>query len=147
MAMTIHQRESDGIVILDLQGRLVMGSEVGDVRRRFELLAAPGETRVILNLAKVDFIDSTGLGTLVVGHSLMRDAGGAMKLLSVSKRTMELLVLSKLTTIFELFDDEQAAIDSFFPDREVTRFDILEFVKSQEGEEQHLGSEPAKNTE
>lgn len=65
-----------------------------------------------------------------------------MKLLHLSKRSAELLILTKLSTVFEMFDDEQAAVNSFFPGREVRRFDILEFVKSQEKKpQQHLGAD------
>jgi len=141
MPLEVHEREADGILILDLNGRLVMGTEVGDARRHFDRIAQGGNPRVILNLARLDYIDSTGLGTLVIGHSAIEDAGGAMKLLNLSKRNIELLVLSKLTTIFEIFDEEQAAIDSFFPGREVKRFDILEFVKSHQADKQLKRSE------
>jgi len=134
MALEVQQREVEGITVVDLQGRIVVGSEATDLRRHFTQLIDAGKVRTILNLKKVDYIDSTGLGTLVIGHSLNQKAGGAMKLLHVPKRSAQLLILTKLTTVFEIFDDEQAAINSFFPDREVKRFDILEFVKSQEGE-------------
>ncbi|MBV9403720.1 MAG: STAS domain-containing protein [Acidobacteriaceae bacterium] len=149
MALEVSSREVEEIVILDLQGRIVVGPEASDLRRKFTQLAEQAKTRVILNLKKVDYIDSTGLGTLVIGHSVNEKAGGAMKLLHVPKRSAQLLILTKLTTVFEVFDDEQAAINSFFPDREVRRFDILEFVKSQEGEKQQFGelSEQPKASE
>lgn len=140
MPLEVQQRSIDGVIILDLDGRLVLGREATDARARFAEVAAAGDKNLIINLEKVAFIDSTGLGTLVVGHSNMRDAGGAMKLLNLSKRNLELMVLSKLSTVFEIFEDEQAAINSFYPGREVKPFDILEFVKSQEGEKEHLGA-------
>ncbi len=134
MPLEVHRREVESVVILDLQGRLVVGGEATDLRRRFTQLVDQQAMKVILNLKQVDFIDSTGLGTLVIGHSLIEKSGGAMKLLHVTRRNIQLLILTKLSTVFEIFDDEQAAINSFFPDREVKRFDILEFVKSQEPE-------------
>ena len=139
MPLEMPQREVEGILILDLHGRIVVGSEASDLRRKFTQLAEQGQIKVIVNLKKVDYIDSTGLGTLVIGHSVNEKAGGAMKLLHVPKRSAQLLILTKLTTVFEVFDDEQAAINSFFPDREVKHLDILEFVKSQEAEKHHLG--------
>lgn len=139
MPLEAPQREVEGIVILDLQGRIVVGPEATELRRKFTQLAEEGKNNVIVNLKKVDYIDSTGLGTLVIGHSLNDKAGGAMKLLNVPKRSAQLLILTKLSTVFQIFDDEQAAINSFFPDRDVKRFDILEFVKSHEGEKQELG--------
>lgn len=144
MAFEARPRDAEGILILDLKGRLVMGPEATDFRSALQAAAERGETRVILNLKEVDYIDSTGLGTLVSGHSLFEQAGGAMKLLNASKRSAELLVLTKLSTVFEMFDDEQTAINSFFPGREVRRFDILEFVKSLEEEPQRLGEEPSE---
>lgn len=126
-------------MILDLDGRLVMGPEATDLRRRLSQLVDQGSKKIILNLKDVSFVDSTGLGMLVIGHSTVQQAAGAMKLLHLTKRNVQLLLLTKLSTVFEIFDDEQAAINSFFPDREVKRFDILEFVQSHEGEKQTLG--------
>ena len=144
MPLEVQQREVEGITILDLRGRLVVGPEATDLRRKFAQLIDQGKLNTILNLKHVDYIDSTGLGTLVIGHSINQKAGGAMKLLNVSKRGAQLMILTKLTTVFEIFDDEQAAINSFFPDREVKRFDILQFVKSQEGDKQDFGAGSAE---
>ena len=141
MALEVHQRDVENILILDLHGRLIAGAESTDVRRTFAALTSEGKVNVILNLKDVHYIDSTGLGTLVIGHSIFEKAGGVMKLLHLSKRSAELLILTKLSTVFEMFDDEQAAINSFFADREVRHFDILEFVKGQQKEGQHLGAD------
>lgn len=138
MPLEVHQREVDGIVILDLSGRLILSPEATDLRRKIARLVEDGKKNAILNLKEVAFIDSSGLGYLVVAHSTFEDAGGAMKLLHLSKRSAELLILTKLTTVFEIFDQEQDAINSFFPDREVKHFDILEFVKSQDNSKKHL---------
>jgi anti-sigma B factor antagonist len=142
----MHEKELDGIQILDLQGRIVAGSEASELRDRLTALASEHKTKVILNMQDVRFIDSSGLGILVVGHSLIKAADGALKLLQLSKRSAQLLILTKLTTVFEIYDDEQSAINSFFPDREVKRFDILEFVNSQGDETQPLGSGPPGQT-
>ncbi|HXE05171.1 MAG TPA: STAS domain-containing protein [Bryobacteraceae bacterium] len=130
--MNIAQRDVEGITILDLDGRLVAGSDSSSLRERVVELADRKRLNIILNLKRVEFIDSTGLGTMVMCFTGIQKQGGALKLLNLSKRHIELLVLTKLTTIFEVFDDEQDAINSFFPDREVRHFDILNFVKSQE---------------
>lgn len=141
MALEVQEREVEGITVLDLRGRLVVGPEATDLRRKFTQLLDQDKKNTILNLKQVDYIDSTGLGTLVIGHSINEKTGGSMKLLNVSKRGAQLLILTKLTTVFEIFDDEQAAINSFFPGREIKRFDILDFVKTHESEKQHLGTE------
>ena len=134
MSLSINEREVEGIWIFDLDGRLVAGPDEVALRERFTNLDASGRKNVILNLKKVDYIDSTGLGTLVVSHSRCKRAGGALKLVNLSKRSAELLILTKLSTIFDMFSDEQAAINSFFPEREVKPFDILEFVRGHREE-------------
>ncbi len=131
MSLEIEQREREGIVILDLKGRLVVGEAVASLRERIAELSRQGANNSILNLAGVDYIDSTGLGGLVISYTSIRKAGGALKLLNLSRRNIELLILTKLTTVFEIFDDEQDAVNSFFPNREIRRFDILDFVRQQ----------------
>lgn len=131
MALIIREREKEGIRILDLKGRLTVGEEVALLRERLREEAAAGHKQVILNLEEVDYIDSTGLGSLVICYTSLQKAGGALKLLNVNRRNIELLVLTKLTTVFELFNDEQDAVNSFFPGRQIRRFDILSFLQSQ----------------
>lgn len=140
MPLDIRQREMEGILILDLNGRIVAGPDAADFRRMVTSLIERGTKNMILNLKEVDYIDSTGLGSLVIVHSSLAKAGGAMKLLNIPKRSAELLVLTKLSTVFEIFNEEQAAINSFFPDREVRKFDILEFVQSREKKPEGLGA-------
>jgi anti-sigma B factor antagonist len=133
MSLQIERREREGIVILDLKGPLALGQ--GDVELRDQLpdLHRPGNVNIVLNLKEVTHIDSTGLGTLVFGLARLRKAGGRLALLNLNRSHMELLLLTKLATVFELFDDEQEAVNSFFPDRKIRRFDILDFVRREEG--------------
>ena len=135
MDLKIQQREVDGILIMEMEGRLVLGNHLTDVQETITGNIHRGNVRQILNLRQVSTIDSSGLGTLVLVHTNVENAGGALKLLHLSKRHLELMILTKLTGVFEIFDSEQDAINSFYPEREVRRFDILEFVKSQEGTE------------
>jgi anti-sigma B factor antagonist len=134
MALEIHEREREGIVILDLEGRITAGEEASLLRDTLRRLAEGGHNRIILNLEKVDYIDSTGLGALVMGYTTLRKAGGTLKLLNLSRRNIELIVFTKLETVFEIFDDELDAVNSFFPGRSVRRFDILSFVQQQSRE-------------
>jgi len=134
MALVIHEREVEGILILDLQGRLVAGDAAGALRERGNQAAKAEGRNMVLNMRGVDYIDSSGLGTLVAAHSTLGKAGGGMALMNLSKRSAELLILTKLATVFRIFDDEKAAVDSFFPNREVRRFDILDFVKNADKE-------------
>jgi anti-sigma B factor antagonist len=131
MALEIEQREREGIVIFDVHGKLVVGEASSELREKIRELCAAGSKNIILNLAGVDYIDSTGLGGLVISYTNLKKNGGALKLLNLSRRNIELLVLTKLTTVFEIFDHEQDAVNSFFPNREIKRFDILDFVQQQ----------------
>jgi anti-sigma B factor antagonist len=129
MSLDIRQREREGVYLLDMAGRITAGEEATTLRERLRSMAEAGQTRVALNLQEVDYIDSTGLGGLVICYTTLRKAGGALKLLNLSRRNIELLVLTKLATVFEIFTDEQDAVNSFFPDREIKKFDILSFVQ------------------
>jgi anti-sigma B factor antagonist len=131
MALDIQRREREDITVLDLVGRITVGEEAGALRDTLRELAAGGVRNVILNLAGVDYIDSTGLGALVVCFTSLGKQGGQLKLENLNRRTIELLLFTKLTTVFEIFGDEQDAVNSFFPDRLIKRFDILTFVNEQ----------------
>jgi anti-sigma B factor antagonist len=136
MSLQVQRREVEGIALLSLAGRLVLGDETATLRDTLAALIADAITRVILDLKALTFIDSTGLGILVAAHTIFEKAGGGLRLLHLTQRHIQLLVLTKLTAIFRVFDDEQGAIDSFFPDRRLRSFDILEFVRSQAKETQ-----------
>jgi len=129
--LEIQRREREGIAILDLNGRLIVGEPCTLLREKITEEVANGVTNIILNLKDVDFIDSTGLGSMVICYTTLQKAKGKTKLLSLNRRNIELLLLTKLSTVFELFNEEQQAVNSFFPEREIKHFDILSFVKEQ----------------
>jgi anti-sigma B factor antagonist len=130
MALEIRRREKEGITILDLKGRLVVG-DASLLREKVNEEAAAGHIQIVLNLADVDYIDSTGLGTMVICFTSLQKASGALKLCNLNRRNIELLLLTKLSTVFHIFGEEQEAINSFFPEREIKHFDILSFVQQQ----------------
>ena len=134
MSFEIRPREVEGIPIFDLHGRLVLGPPTAALQEGINGILAAGGNRLVLDFAAAPFMDSSGLGVLVAAHSAFEKVQGAVKLMCLSQRHLELLVLTKLNAIFEVFDDERAAIDSFFPGRTPRRFDILEFVRSIESE-------------
>ncbi|MCZ2077095.1 MAG: STAS domain-containing protein [Bryobacteraceae bacterium] len=134
MSLEIEQREKEGITILDIKGRLTVGEPASQLREKLKSMAASGVRSVVLNMKGVDYIDSTGLGTLVICYTTFQKAQGHLKLLNVSRRNIELLVLTKLETVFEVFADEQDAVNSFFPNREIRRFDILTFIQQHKQE-------------
>jgi anti-sigma B factor antagonist len=131
MSLEIANREREGIAILDLKGRITMGDELTRFRQSVQSLTQNAGQKIILNMEGVDYIDSTGLGAVVMCSTAARKSGGVAKLLNLNKRNIELLVTTKLATIFEIFTDEQDAVNSFFPGREIKGFDILQFVKAQ----------------
>ena len=130
MPLLINKREREGIRIYDLKGRLIAGEEAAAFRKILDELSLLKESKAILNLQEVAYIDSTGLGALVMAATELKKSAGTTKLLHVNRRNIELLVLTKIDTMFEVFDDEVEAVNSFFPGREIRKFDILSFVQS-----------------
>jgi anti-sigma B factor antagonist len=134
MSLSLERRDREGIAIFDLKGRIVMGPEASEFRDTVMPLAGSPESRIILNMVEVAYIDSTGLGALVYLAGTARKSKSLIRLLSMNRRNLELLITTKLETIFEHFSEEQDAVNSFFPDRAVKKFDILSFVQEQETE-------------
>ncbi len=135
MALDIHAHDREGITVLDLKGRIVVGPEASALREEVTQLSAAGQRNLVLNMEHVDFIDSTGLGALVICATSLRKNGGNMKLVNLNRRNIELLVMTKLATVFEIFTDEMDAVSSYYPDRKIKSFDILSFVQQMKKEE------------
>lgn len=131
MSLQIKEQEREGVTILQADGRIT-AKEAGDFRASITRLLAAKKTQVVLDLATTDYLDSTGLGAMVICYNQLKQAGGSLKLLHVNRRNVELLALTKLHTVFEAFTEEQDAVNSFFPGREIKRFDILSFVREQQ---------------
>ena len=134
MALDIQQKVREGVTVLALKGRITVGPEAGALRDKVSELTAAGERNLVLDMARVDYIDSTGLGALVMIATSLRKGGGNVKLLNLNRRNIELLVMTKLATVFEIFSDEQDAVNSFYPDRKIKTFDLLNFVESMKKE-------------
>jgi anti-sigma B factor antagonist len=109
MSLTINSRASGDVNVIDCKGRIVFGDEASQLREK-QLVA---NSRVVLNLADVNYIDSGGIGTLVSLFTSARNAGGDIKLLHLTKRVGDLLQITKLITVFESYDDEQKAVSAF----------------------------------
>ena len=133
MALEIGEHQREGVTVLALKGRITVG-EVTPVRDKISALVAAGQTQIVLDLQNVDYIDSTGLGNLVISYTQVKKVGGGLKLLHLNKRNVELLALTRLHTIFEVFAEETDAVNSFFPGREIKHFDILSFVQQHRDE-------------
>jgi anti-sigma B factor antagonist len=111
--MTITTREVSHVTILDITGRITLGDETGKLRDAIRNLIATDKKKIVLNLAQVDYIDSSGVGELVSSFTTVRNSGGELKLLSLSKKVSDILQVTKLYTVFDIKDDEFTAIKSF----------------------------------
>ena len=134
MSLNIKAHLREGILVLSADGRIT-AQESGTLRTAMDEAMAQRQIRVVLDLGPTDYIDSTGLGAMVISYNRLKEAGGALKLMKVNRRNVELLALTKLHTVFEVFTEEQDAVNSFFPGREVQHFDILKFVREQQAQE------------
>jgi anti-sigma B factor antagonist len=131
MALAVEEREYQGVLILALVGDLTMGPEDMVFRTVLRKCRGAGTIQIILDCSRLENMDSVGLGTLVFCHLALRRARGKVVLLNIARTQMHLFVLAKLETIFDVFANEQDAVNSFFPDRAVRHYDILKFVEKQ----------------
>ncbi|MGE5569015.1 MAG: STAS domain-containing protein [Rhodospirillales bacterium] len=115
MSLKISVRQVGSVAVLDLSGRITLGEASGSLRDTIKDLLSKGQKNVILNLADVSYIDSSGLGELVGGFATVSNRGGSLKLLNVQQRVDELMQITKLYSVFEAFTDEAAAVQSFQP--------------------------------
>jgi anti-sigma B factor antagonist len=107
------EKESEGVTILELDGRSVLGEESNAFRERVKTLLAAGKTKIVLNMGNVTYIDSAGLGTLVASHQSARTQGATLKLSHLGSKFMELLQVTKLLTVFDVYPTEAEAVRSF----------------------------------
>ena len=109
--LTTHQKGE--VIVVVATGKLTMGEGASTLRTKIRELVASGSRRIVLNMADVSYMDSSGLGELIGAHTTVVTAGGEIKLLNLAKRVHDLLKLTKLYTVFEAFEDEASAVDSF----------------------------------
>jgi anti-sigma B factor antagonist len=112
MSLKISERKTDGVLVLMCNGRVVFGEEATALRDKVKAVL-PEYKNIVLNLGGVSYIDSGGLGVLVSLYTSARAAGGNIKLANLTQRVGDLLQITKLLTIFETFEGEQKAVDSF----------------------------------
>jgi anti-sigma B factor antagonist len=113
MSLKINVRESGNVVILDLNGRITIGEEAASLRDTIKEHLDSGQKNILLNLAGVSYLDSTGLGQFVGSFATVTSRGGQLKLLNLQKKLQELLQITKLITVFETYTNESAAVRSF----------------------------------
>src|SRR5262245_16137406 len=110
MSMLLKPRRLDDVVVLDLSGRITIGEGTLILRDSIKKLLDDGDRKFLLNLADVDYIDSSGLGELVTSFTTVRNQNGRLKLLNLTRRVRDLLQITKLLTVFETFDNEAEAL-------------------------------------
>ena len=113
MTMKTSTRQVDGVTIVDLSGRITLGEGSVVLRDLVRELLGKGNKKILLNLGEVTYIDSSGIGELVSAFTSVRNGGGELKLLNLTKKVHDLLQITKLYTVFDIKDDETAAVKSF----------------------------------
>jgi anti-sigma B factor antagonist len=113
MSLKINFRETADAVILDLSGRITLGPPLAELRDSIRESVAGDRKSILLNLADVSYIDSSGLGQLIASYATITNRGGQMKLLNLQQKVDDLLQVTKLVTVFETYTNEQAALRSF----------------------------------
>jgi len=120
VSIDFSTRQSDGITIVDLKGRITLGEGSVTLRDTVHDLLSKGQKRILLNLGEVNYIDSSGIGELVSAFTAAKKQGGEVKLLNLSKRVHDLLQITKLYTVFDVKDDEALAVESFSAPRAIS---------------------------
>jgi anti-sigma B factor antagonist len=112
MSMLLKPRRLDDVVVLDLSGRITIGEGTVILRDTIRRMLDAGDRKFLLNLANCDYIDSSGLGELVTSFTTVRNSGGELKLVNLTRRVQDLLQITKLLTVFESYNDEAEAVKS-----------------------------------
>jgi anti-sigma B factor antagonist len=113
VSVKLATRQVGDVTVIDAAGRITLGEGASQFRDTVRDLVAKGQKKILLNLAEVSYIDSSGIGELVSGFTTVTNGGGQLKLVGLSKRIKDLLQITKLYTVFDVYDDEAAAVRSF----------------------------------
>ena len=111
--MKIEERQSSGVTILDVSGKITIGEGSVEIRNKVRDLLQAGKKDILLNLGEVTYVDSSGIGELVSCYTTVTNQGGQLKMLHLTKKLRELLAITKLLTVFDSYDDEGAALASY----------------------------------
>lgn len=111
--LNITMRQIEGVVVLDLSGNISLGDTSAKLHKTLRDLVNEGKRKILINLGSVTGIDSSGLGSLIAGYATVEKSGGELKLVNLTQRTIELMTITKLFTVFDIFEDERTAIASF----------------------------------
>jgi anti-sigma B factor antagonist len=111
--LNIKERQAGDVTILDLSGKITIGEGSVQLREAVRRLLDDGKKKILLNLGDVSYVDSSGIGELVSSYTTTNNNGGQLKLLNLTKKIQDLLMITKLLTVFETYDNEEAAVSSF----------------------------------
>ena len=113
MSVIMRNSEVDGVSVVELEGRIVMGEESSSLREKLKSLIAAGKKKIVLNMANIKYIDSAGLGTLVAAHVSAKTQGASVRLCNLGQKFHEILQVTRLLTVFDVYDTQAAAVSSF----------------------------------
>ena len=113
MTVKMTNSEVDGVSVVALDGRIVLGEESNSLRDKLKSLTAQGKKKIVLNMANIKYIDSAGLGTLIAVHVSAKTQGASVRLCHLGRKFHEVLQITKLLTIFDVYDTQAAAVSSF----------------------------------
>lgn len=111
--MNMNTRSVNDVTVVDLSGKITLGEGTAALRHEIRNLLKDGHKKIVLNMAEVSYVDSSGIGELVSAFTTTSNQGGALKLLNLTNKIQELLGITKLLTVFDVHDDEQKALSSF----------------------------------
>jgi len=130
MSFQVTERNNGDVLVLGLEGRLVIGDAVEEFRRKIDRAIKGGQTKLALDLSGTEYIDSSGMGFLVVAHKVARDAGGMLAMFNLTDRVIDLMLLTKLSGVFHLFATEQDAVDAIHG-KAVQPFDPVAYLQER----------------
>jgi anti-sigma B factor antagonist len=113
MSVKMTSREVDGVTVVALEGRIVLGEESSAFREKLKTMIAEGKKKIVLNMEEIKYIDSSGLGILVAAHVSAKNQGASVRLCELGSKFHEILLITKLLTVFDVYDTQVAAVNSF----------------------------------
>ena len=105
--------EVDGVAVVELDGRIVLGEESNSLREKLKSMVAAGKRKIVLNMAEITYIDSAGLGALVASHVSAKTQGASVRLCNLGKKFHDVMQVTRLLTVFDVYDTQAAAVSSF----------------------------------
>lgn len=113
MSVTFNEREKNGVLIIDVIGRITLGSGNQEMRDKVNAALDAGKTKIVLNLGELSYLDSSGVGTLVGCFTSSQNRGATLKLVNLTNKIKDLLAITKLLTVFDVHESEESAVNSF----------------------------------